>query len=284
MKTNLRKNTVDFTIGHDVELILSHKGNRVLADNNIKDEFGADGSGGWQITEIRTVPTPCPIETVNLIRSVFLRKTKKCPNVLNYDWLAGSYRLSRPIGGHIHAGTGKMLEPSFANNVVGNYLGALSLALENRKEAMQRRKSEYGLLSDFRVQPHGFESRMFSSWATSPAVALAHLCLFKTIIYELLNNKSFSPNQRFDDKDFLNANQEKVRKLFPEIWKEVQGMVLYKKYQNYLDIFPFLINNRLTWYPKTGDVKTAWGISDGSIYEPVKPTQLWDKLAQPSVF
>ena len=257
-------------LGQDVELYLLYHGKPAPFEGDIKSEFGLDGvTGASKTCEVRTVPSQNPLEIVNSIHQVFKRKVSSHPKTLGYDWYAGSFRL-QPLGGHIHFGLTKHdIDFGTANKIVGNYAGALSLAVEDRTEARNRRNPDgghnYGFLNDLREKSYGFESRCFSSWVTSPAIAAAHLCLSKVVMYEVLNNKSFSPNERFNDKDFISANQDKVKKHFNEVWNEVTQMKLYPQYKEYINIFKFLIENNLTWHPKDMDVKVAWGLCSNQI-------------------
>ena len=278
MKINIRSNPIRFLIGQDFEMmLLNRSGKSAPLECPANEEFGADGTGFHKIREIRTVPTECPLETVNHIYHVFKRKVKKHPKVLEYNWQAGSFKL-HPLGGHLQSNLSEKTIPhKTANRIISNYCGSISLLLEDRDEAISRRSSgDYGGIDDFRVQFHGgFESRVFSSWATSPAIAAAHLCLFKTVLYEAVNNKSFSPVERFENSDFTNANQNKIRNHFDNIWSEIVNMKLYKEYKQYLDILPFLVKHKLSWFPSNSDgvpvdVKAAWGICS-NIPEQPKP-------------
>ncbi len=278
MKTSIRKELKTFLIGQDAELYLLSHGQPAPFEGDIKSEFGLDGAtGAARICEVRTPPSQCPIEIVNHIHQVFKRKIKTHPKTLSYDWHGGSFKIA-PLGGHIHAGIDKKaIRPSLANKIVANYAGALSMAVEVKDEAYKRRNHEdhnYGFLSDMRMQPWGWESRCFSSWLVSPAIAAAHLCLFKTVLNETLNNKSFSPNERFNDDDFFDVNQEKVRNHFDSIWSEITSMQLYPEYKQYIDIFKFLIENKLSWYPKNMDVKVAWGLNSGTFQTEPKKLEL----------
>lgn len=268
MKTNLRKNIRDFLIGQDAEMVVLNGSRLAKFEGDIKGEIGLDGQTGQSnTTEIRTNPSCCPIEIVNKVYGVFHRRVKGYPNYLKYTWLAGSYKSGRSLAGHIHFGVKEYsIKNSEANQIVANYLGALSLCLEDRKEGIARRSSgTYGFLNDFRKQPHGFETRSLSSWLSSPHVSTAHLALAKTIMFEILNNPSFHPVLRFTDDDFIKVNTAKVKKYFPEIWAEIQKMVLYPKYKQYIDLFKFLIENNLSWFVPNADIKSAWAIADCSI-------------------
>ena len=281
MKTNLRKDIKDFLMGVDAELVLYTPSGKIAPlHGGIGEPMGYDGHAAVnRISEVRTIPSGNPEELINSIRTAFVKKVQKHPIVLKYNWQAGSFK-NYGIGAHLHHNVpSKVIDYQTLTLVIGNYVGALSLALEDKKEAISRRNEGYGRLSDWRPQKWGMEVRCCSSFLTSPSVSIAHIALFKVVLYELLNNKSWSPKSRFSDLDFQTANQEKVRANFDSIWSEITQMGLYKKYKEYLDIFPFLINNSLTWFPKDADVKTAWGIADKTIpvSDTVSLTDIWKK-------
>lgn len=265
MKTNLKRNVQDFLMGADPELLTMYKGQVAQFHGNAASDFGLDGNG--RTVELRLPPSANPIELISSIHKIFKKQIKAFPVTFRYDWLAGSYRHNLSLGGHVHFGISKYkIEHAFANEVISNYVGALALALENKQEAVSRRQvAEYGGYNDFRKQPHGFEHRSFSSWLVSPAVAVSIVCLCKVVMFELLNNKSFSPNAFFCEDTFKYADTDTIKKKFPAIWKEIIQMSLYKKYQKEIDILHYLITNNLTWYPKNITLKEAWGIVDTTI-------------------
>jgi len=277
--------------------MLLNRGKAVI-EGDIKSEFGADGlTGANKISEIRTLPSECPFELVNRIHGVFKRKAKSHPKVLDYKWQAGSFCL-HSLAGHIHFGVPKKIIPhETANKVIANYLGSLSLAIEDKEGAYNRRNADgdnaYGFLNDYREQPYGgFESRCLSSHLVSPLVCLAHFCLAKTVMFELLNNKSWSPTERFTDDHFIEADQNSVKKHFEDIWGEIANMTLYPQYKQYIDLFKWLIERNLTWFPRDEngdlvDVKTAWGIC-GNIIPTEKPqltlSDIWAKEPIKGIF
>ncbi len=272
MKRNTRKIAKHFLLGQDTEFVMLHKGKTAPLCGNIQDSCGYDGINAVnRVAEVRGVPSECPIEIVHRIREAFQTKIKSYPQVLNYTWQAGSYKLF-PIGFHQHFGvTEKDIKHELANKIIGNYSGAISLLCEDRDEGFKRRNDEhgeqYGWLSNWRPQPYGgFEARVFSSALVSPAIMLAHLCLNKVIMFELLNNQAFNPHERFDDSDFQNMRTDKIKKHFHEIWSEISQMTLFKQYKEYLNIFPFLIERNLSWYNcnssgEIEDLKVTWGLS-----------------------
>ena len=138
------------------------------------------------------------------------------------------------------------------------YLGLVSLLIENRLDGKERRECGYGKASDYRVNDHGFEYRVVSSWLTTPYISAAILCLAKTIVYEFLNNSKFEWHLFTYNKSIFSSFDVKVfrNKYFPVVWKDITKMELYQNYKPYIDLIYFLVKNELTWLPKY-DVKEA---------------------------
>lgn len=274
------KEIIDFTIGTDVELILVNpKTGRIVhaADYfNANSPFGADSNG--RTAEIRSKPSKCPLEAVRSIKGYMQDAVNECPLSFSWKWLGGSFVKGYPIGFHAHAGLKgynyKTLLP-----VLNNYVGAVSLLLEPKNEGVSRRlykitpggnPCEYGRINDVREKKHGFEFRSASSCISSPYTLASMLCLFKAVIYEQINNPSFRPTEFIEAEDFVTVNQGKVRRFFPQIWKDITKLTLYPKYKKQLDLIKYLVDNNKTWQQGKGEIKTNWGIKDFSKF--IKPS------------
>jgi len=265
---------IKFLIGSDGEfLITTLKGQLVSAQDLLiggDNEFGVDGN---KITaEVRPAPSENPIEGVHNIHKILLRKNNTDKRWLGFNLVSGSYKPKLlndyPLGGHIHFGLKPdVIDPATACQCLDQYVGMASLLIEDKEEGMGRRaahKGKYGQASDFRTKEAtygGFEYRTPSSWLTSPHVAASILCLAKTVMNELINNKHFEPNVYVNKNDFKEIPQEKLRKLFPHMWNDVTHMELYQDFKPQLDFLYYLVKNKLTWFPGT-PMKEAWGIVD----------------------
>lgn len=260
----MNKNLKDFTIGADPELLML-SGNKIIVAEDVINpdnmEFGCDGNG--ILFEVRPIPSSSPINVVKSIHSIFQRNIENKKEYLGYRWLSGSYHSGYGIGGHVHFGTRRMIDPATATDYLDNYLGAISVLIEDTKEGISRRKTGYGRKGDYRPQNHGFEYRTCSSWITSPYVALAILSLSKTVMYEVINNPKFKWNQYIFAEDVASMSVNKIKRKFPELWRDITKMHLYQEYKPYIDILYFLITNKLTWYPTSG-MKESWGLIDNS--------------------
>ncbi len=253
---------VDFRVGSDAEFLCLDGYDEVVNsssyDASYNSCFGADGNG--VLFEARPEPSKNPLEVVYNIQDIFFRQIITNQKFNNFKWIAGSYYCGYPLGGHIHFGLKGKIGMGESSSYLDNYLGSISILLEKKNDGLYRRSSGYGRISDCRNQPYGFEYRTPSSWLVSPYISAAFLCLAKTIMFEVLNNKKFKFNTYVDSRNFYLMQTEFVLTKFSEIWRDITKMKLYQTYKPYLDILYFLVKNRLTWFPKH-NMKTAWGVT-----------------------
>ena len=262
----------DFTIGADPEFALSKvdgslvSAGDVLTDPDNPNKFGKDGNG---ITfEIRPKESKNPLQVVNNIRKIFLTQIKEEPKFMEYKWHSGSYFKDCPLGGHIHFGlNNRQIDFTNACNTLSNYVGAASILIEKKAEGIGRRnRGNYGGMTDHRAQNWGFEWRTLSSWLSSPYIAAGILCLSKTVINEMVNNPSFRSGDYVNNDDFCLMRSDTVRSKWPTIWAEIEKMALYPTFKSHIDVIKTLIDNNLSWSPKS-DLKDSWGIA--STYKPI---------------
>lgn len=259
----------NFTLGCDPEFIILNEFGKIVseADSYNNHEFSLDGNG--RIAELRVAPSSKPLELVNNIHGIFKRKIQRNKKFLNYNWVAGSFKRNEALGGHIHVGIRQHLTPGDLSGhpnysdivtIFDNYVGIVSVLLENKDEGANRREDgDYGNAGNFRLQSHGFEYRVCASWLVTPYVSAAFFCLSKLITFEYLNNPNFD-FKRFDCEDIINyTDQNTARKQFPKIWNDIVKMKLYQAYKPYLDFIYFLVENKKSWYPRSS-LKESWGI------------------------
>jgi hypothetical protein len=287
-----KKSFLDFTQGSDPEFTIVKSDLKTVVaakgELNADDELGHDGNG---VTfEARPEPSTNPIEHVNNIRGIFARQVLKNPKFLDYHWLAGSHNYGFPMGGHIHFGIKeKQFSPRVAANTLSQYVGLITLLLEDKKEGLLRRKnSGYGEMEDYRVQSYGFEYRTPSSWLVCPYITTAILCLAKVVMFECLNNDKFKPSTRVTPDIFSNDKEQELYKIFPEIWEEIKEMILYQQYKMQIDPIYFLISKKLSWFPQKRvnkklepvPLKEAWGIIDSktAFATKVKLDAIWSRF------
>lgn len=273
----------DFTIGADPEFVCID--GRTLIESgaytNTENELGCDNNN--VLFEVRPEPSMDPLEIVGNIHDIFSRWIHSHKDFQKFSWRAGSHYGDQCMGGHIHFG----IKPSKIATadclpVLDNYVGVISLLIENRNQGLRRRQNgNYGRMGDTRPQAWGFEYRTSSSWVTSPYVSAAMLCLAKTIMYEFVNNQHFIPRAIVAPDDFVRMNVDKLYRVFPQLWNDITGMELYQKYKPYLDLIYFLVNKRLSWFPGT-NMKEAWGLVDltKAYVNRIKMDSIWEKFKQ----
>lgn len=300
---SIRKNTREFTIGGDPEFLVIPKnglGEPLRANHNCYDtddgSIGADGCG--TTFENRPRYSKEPLDVVNNIRANFANHFALFEDFRRGDWKAGSYfpivELPSgeieddgwPLGGHIHFGLNKMwIKPEDLCYIMSQYVGSTTMLLEDKKEGKTRRiyhpetedydTYQYGLPDDFRDTVYGYEYRTCSSWLTSPYVTAGVLCLAKVVMFEILNNPKMKVGRFICKKNFTHMEQELIRSRFPKIRKKIEAMHLFPQYSAYINFLFHLVDNKLTWYPKTS-MKAAWGFPDAQVTRPiVKFSEIW---------
>lgn len=268
------KNIKDFTIGTDTEFLCVAKTGKLIHAGDFADktdDLGADANG--RTFEVRSKPSNSPIEVINSIKTIMQEAVIDNPTYYEWKWLASSFIKGLPLGCHLHYAINKnLINPKDACVFLDNYVGAVTILLEDREQGLARRAYNtspggnpvsYGKAGDFREKKNygGFEYRTPSSCLGSPHAMKALLCLGKAVLFQVINDKSFSPTRFVMPEDYTNMNQEKVRRCFISLWSDVKKLSLYKEYHKHLDLIPFLVKNNLTWLPKKNiDVKKAWGI------------------------
>lgn len=271
----------DFTIGADPEFCCVD--GRTLVESgaytNTQDPFGCDGNG---VTfEVRPGPSNDPLEVVGNIHDIFARKVHSSKEFLKFNWKAGSFYADCPLGGHIHFGIPNRKVPvETSASILDNYVGLITLLIEHKTQGIRRRDEGYGRMGDVRHQDWGFEYRSCSSWLTSPYISAAILCLAKTVMYEVTNNSEFHPRQTVVAEDFRQMRIDHLRELFPPVWSDITKMELYQTYKPYIDLIYFLVNKKLTWFPKV-NMKEAWGLVDMSnAYDKIQMSVIWERFKQ----
>lgn len=274
-----KEKLIDFKIGNDPEFSFysPSSGKVISAGNYLSSEYpklGVDGNG--TTVEVRPSPSSNPLKVVMNIQHIFKEASLRSPKILELDWLGGSFKHGFTHGGHIHFGydkTNVKIDQTFAAEVLSQYVGAMTILIEDKEEGLNRRSS-YGGRVDIRNQDHGLEWRTPSSWLTKPAVASGVLCLAKVVFSEILNNSKLKESYKnlFTNDDFRAMNKNKFLFNFPEIWSTITQMPLYQTYKPYCDYIYWLINKRLSWFGSPSqELKENWGIFDLSSLQKENP-------------
>ncbi|NIK67867.1 hypothetical protein [Paenibacillus sp. BK720] len=170
-------------IGADPEFVLIRPDGKIApASRYLGGVFGAAGSDAmligrrlmYPVAELRPEPAADPARLAEGIRRLMLRAAKLVRDP-SLRWAAGAMPVpGLALGGHIHL-SGVRLTPRLLR-LLDSY-AAFPLALVE-DPAGRGRRPRYGVLGDYRQQPHGgFEYRTLPSWLVSPAAAKAAFAL-----------------------------------------------------------------------------------------------------------
>lgn len=288
----MSKDLIDFSVGTDAEFIMINpKTGRIVNSGDyagLEDALGKDAN--CKTWEIRSKPSNDPLKVVESIRGIMQSAINNNPMYFDIRWVSGSYCKNLPLGIHIHFGLKKDdIKPEKAMPYLDNYVGAVSLLLENKNEGLLRRLYDkspggnpvsYGKMSDFRLKPHGFEYRPISSCIHSPHATAAILCLSKAVMFEVMNNPNFKALNIVEPNDFVTMNTAKIRDRFDDIWEKIQKLQLYPLYKEQIDTIHYLVKNNLSWN-QGDDFKQNWGIVNlNKIVQPVEEFKVEQGFAQ----
>ncbi len=256
----IQEKGIDFTLGCDPELVVIRDDKIRLEDKSVSKngKFGWDHGG--RVFEVRPSPSTNPIDLVINIQKIFLSHVRRHPNFLNHEWKAGSYFDGDGLGAHIHIGLfDTQIDYDVLLHCLDDYVGAISVLMEDGREGHKRRKeTEYGRASAIRRKKWGMEYRTCSSFIVSPAVAASMLCLAKVVVFDLVNKK-IECKRYCEPDDFLGMKTHRLRGIFPSIWADITKMSLYPRYKQYIDVAHFIIDQKVSWYPRHS-FKEVWGI------------------------
>jgi hypothetical protein len=171
-------------IGADPEFVLIRPDGKVAPASRYLGE-GVGGAAGsdamlvgrrlvYPVAELRPEPAIDPAGLTANIRRLLLRAAGLVRDP-SLRWAAGAMPVpGLALGGHIHL-SGVRLTPRLLR-LLDSY-AAFPLALVE-DPAGRGRRPRYGVLGDYRQQPHGgFEYRTLPSWLVSPAAAKAAFAL-----------------------------------------------------------------------------------------------------------
>ena len=273
------------TLGADPEFLLLNKSGRSVSGDGIRGlcggtnaRFGVDGGGCAM--ELRPSPSTNPIQVVKSIELTLKSGLRNHPSTRQYKWVGGG-SCEQPIGGHIHFGTHALRAPEYPKpgghtniSVLARdldlFLALPVLAIEKKEEAIARRATGYGRLSDMRSQPWGCEYRTLGSWVTSPAVALAVLSLAKVVACESLAGQIAGaervgvPNEQFIRAMVAPAITAKA-------WERIEKMALFPKYKKDIELIRELAAKGQTWH--AGDLKATWKAMTPKMVAVIKRTE-----------
>lgn len=256
----------DVMLGADPEFLLLNNRGKVTFASNYVEKDGAFGCDAivlpsrrkiFPLAELRPKPSTDIRElVVNLHRTMQLAaKRIGDPDV---RWVAGGMPVRGfPLGGHIHfSGIGLS---SRLLRVLDNYIALPLTLLEDGTTGM--RKPKYGFLGDFRRQRHGgFEYRVLPSWMVSPDIAKGVLALAKVTAehYRSLNLRPLADAEVI--KAYYGGDKTRIRPLLQALWKDVERLPGYAKYESYLLPLRRRMLQMRNW-KEMDDIRPKWKIA-----------------------
>ncbi|WP_342561309.1 hypothetical protein NST84_16710 [Paenibacillus sp. FSL R7-0345] len=170
-------------------------------------------------------------------------------------WRAGGMPLPGwALGGHLHFSGVTLTAPLL--RALDNYLALPLMLLEDARAAARRPR--YGVLGDFRIQPHGgFEYRTLPSFLVSPVIAkgavfLAHLIVSR---YEDL---TLRPLDREDlHAAYYSGDKTPLRAAFIPLQAQLRGLPGYAQAAAYIEPLLGYIAAERTW-DESRDIRGLW--------------------------
>lgn len=268
---SLNKDPIDFMVGTDVEFAFEHDNELIHAAEVLDKDADCGSDQNGRNVEIRSKPSNDPLKVIQSVKDVLKKTAIDNPEFCNWNWVGKSFFKGLPFGLHFHTNLKEnVIHPKDICYPLDNYLGAITILLEDKQQGIARRKYnkspqgnpvQYGGYGDYRKKKYGMEWRSMSTSICSPHIMTAVMCLGKALVYELLNNKSFRFNEYILPDDYINMNQEKIRCSFDSLWHDVTKLSLYRQYEKQLSIIPKLVYSNSSWFPKGDkDIKETWGI------------------------
>lgn len=221
-------------------------------------DAGPPGTRGvFPVAELRPAPRGEPRALLAQLMSA-AREADRLVSDRSLCWRAGGMPLRGwALGGHLHF-SGVRLTARLLR-ALDNYLALPLLLLEDDRTAARRPR--YGMLGDFRIQPHGgFEYRTLPSFLVSPVIAkgvvfLAHLIVSR---YEDLQERPL-------DREELNAayysgRKAPLRAAFPPLQAQLRALDGYDSAARYIEPLFRCIAAEQTW-DETRDIRPLWSSS-----------------------
>lgn len=170
-------------------------------------------------------------------------------------WRAGGMPLTGwALGGHLHFSGVTLTAPLL--RALDNYLALPMLLLEDVRAGARRPR--YGVLGDFRIQPHGgFEYRTLPSFLVSPVIAKGAVYLAHLIVshYEDL---TLRPLDREDlHIAYYGGDKFPLRTAVPPLLAQLRALGGYEKSAQYIEpLFKYIAAER-TW-DESRDIRELW--------------------------
>lgn len=226
-------------------------------------DAGPPGTRGvFPVAELRPAPRGEPRALLAQLMSA-AREADRLIQDRSLRWRAGGMPLPGwALGGHLHFSGVALCAPLL--RALDNYLALPMLLLEDVRAAARRPR--YGVLGDFRLQPHGgFEYRTLPSFLVSPVIAKGAVYLAHLIVshYEDL---TLRPLDREDlHAAFYSGGKAPLREAWPPLEAQLRALSGYESAAGCIDPLLRSIAAQQTW-DESRDIRALWrtGAPSGS--------------------
>ncbi|MFC6650488.1 putative amidoligase domain-containing protein [Paenibacillus rhizoplanae] len=218
-------------------------------------DAGPPGTRGvFPVAELRPAPRGEPRALLAQLMSA-AREADRLITDRSLRWRAGGMPLRGwALGGHLHFSGVTLCAPLL--RALDNYLALPLFLLEDIRAAARRPR--YGVLGDFRPQPHGgFEYRTLPSFLVSPVIAKGAVCLAHLIVshYEDL------PLRPLDREDlhaaFYSGGKSPVRTAWPPLEAQLRALGGYAAAARWIDPLLRAIAEQQSW-DESRDIRGSW--------------------------
>ncbi|WP_310828924.1 putative amidoligase domain-containing protein [Paenibacillus pedocola] len=218
-------------------------------------DAGPPGTQGlFPVAELRPAPHGEPRALLAQLMSA-ARAADRLVADRSLSWRAGGMPLRGwALGGHLHFSGVTLTAPLL--RALDNYLALPLMLLEDARATARRPR--YGVLGDFRIQPHGgFEYRTLPSFLVSPVIAkgavfLAHLIVSR---YEDL---TLRPLDREDlHAAYYSGNKTPLRAAFIPLQAQLRSLSGYSQAARYIEPLLHYIAAERTW-DESRDIRMLW--------------------------
>ncbi len=262
--TKERCNQERAVLGMDPEFLLCKPGGKIVSAAQFLKKRGSAGcdSVRWRgklifpLGEFRPKPSDEPRQLIiHLMQTMNLAaKQITDPELI---WLAGGMpKKGLPLGGHVHI-SGIWLSASLLR-ALDNYLALPLIMIED--QSTRDRRPTYGYLGDFRLQPHGgFEYRTLPSWLVSPTITKGVIALARIIVDHYQELMQIPLQHDAIQKHYYLGNKEALEEVIHSLWRDLESVCSYEKYDNYLNPLRNKIFAMKNW-EEHQDFRHAWRI------------------------
>lgn len=259
-KGNERKRIL---IGADPEFVLLRPNGRIASAERYLGVGGGAGADAlligqrltYPIGELRPDPAGSPDELAANVRRQLIRADARVSEADSLRWAAGAMPISGvALGGHIHL-SGVPLTSRLLRQL-DRYV-ALPIAMI---ESDSGRRPRYGMLGDYRQQPHGgFEYRTLPSWLVSPAAAKAAFALSLLCAHDTWSLPAQSLLPEHVEEAFYRGDRRVLTQQLDAIAVELAAAPSYATYARWIEPLLSAARSGTVW-DTTADFRRKWRI------------------------